>query len=77
MDAQTKIKYLAEKLNLDVPVLKMTEEEGKITLFLYGGAIVEILTTDELDKRTTTEKKSQPGTMSREHQKRKVMDGRD
>ncbi len=43
MDESQRIKLIAQKLKLDVPIMKMVEQDGKLILYLYGGAVIELI----------------------------------
>lgn len=43
MDENQRIKLIAQKLKLDVPIMKMVEQDGKLILYLYGGGLIELI----------------------------------
>lgn len=77
MDDQDKIKLIAEKLKLDVPIIKVIEQNRQIILYLYGGSVIELGVEDLPADPTMTSPPSQPNMNQKVPRKRKVLDGRD
>lgn len=77
MDDQDKIKLIAEKLKLDVPIMKVMELDRQIILYLYGGSVIELSAEELPADPTMTSPPSQPNMNQKVPRKRKVLDGRD
>jgi len=77
MDKQHKLKYIAEKLKLDVPIMKMIENDRKVILYLYGGSVIELVAEEIMEDPAVSPSPTQPLSNRKESRKRKVLDGRD
>lgn len=77
MDDKDKIKIIAKKLKLDVPIMKVIEQDRRIILYLYGGSMIELGAEEWSDDPAVIS--SPPPYMNHQKglRKGKVMDGRD
>ncbi|MGB9673649.1 MAG: hypothetical protein ACPL3P_05885 [Anaerolineales bacterium] len=71
MDETKWIQVIAEKIHLDVPILRVERQNQHLTLFLYGGAIIELQEDDNLPEP----KSNAPKTPTSSNSKKKTKGG--